>query len=296
MLDDERTLQSLLDSGLVSTEDAELIAGFARSRETSVARASIESGLVSERALVARLSEDLAVPSVSLERFEGKPELFAVLPPPFVKRHRALPVGLKERDGELTLFVAMENPYDLDILEALDECCVHPIVPLLAGPLDLDRAIGRVYAVPPAPEPIEYTAPPQRSSDPDQSGMFGGFGAATQADVASALSLLDDIPRNRHSDATPPSGVDIELPPGERSDSMSLSLSQLPLASGRDAGTSQGNPAADARRNAFQRGATSRLGLPWTSRRSDELVRAVTRLLIERGVFTEEELLEALDG
>jgi len=372
MIDDERIRRSLTQTGLVNGERVLELEAFARSRALPLYRAAIASGVVTEPLLVSNLAAALGVPSVSLENFTAKPALVDLLPADVVRRHRVVPVGLKPRDGETTLFVAMEDPQDLDALEAISMRCPYPVVPLLAGPFDLDAAVARVYpTVPPSPRsssqgPFLAEAPPSLAGGaspqpPSRSPLPPpGFGAARASqlppsspftasrpsslqvamepplspdaptppprdsasssslggarsrsphhdlfanvmndlershapDMLSALSLLDDIPRDRHEVPTSPTGFSAVAEPSGRG--RTESSASPPVAPGPPRGTRRPDVAGFSRRPvAASESAVPRM--PWEARPTDDLVRALVTLLLRRGLVSQSELLQALD-
>lgn len=334
MIHDDRIREALLNGGLASEEEVAQLAQTASHMGTSLYRAVLAVSDVAETDLVGYLSTILEVSSVSLQQFRGKPTLIALLPPNVVKRHRVLPVGLKDQDGQETLFLAMEDPHDLDALEAVGHMCPHPIVPLLAGPVDLDSAIHRVYSSDAVEPPVasssllieEPTGPTDavQSSPGDvlnDSGLFGDafreLDLAQPSDMHSALSMLDDIPRNRHEEVTSPTGFD--LVPGEES-ALGRAMSVGPRGSdtsfGRPAHNEPGVSRAPLNRShsglnfdASGLNVDARPGMTldrpglgmhmddtWRGKPLRQVVEAVVQVLIDRGVLTEEEIEEKLRG
>lgn len=366
---DEQVRAALLRSQQASPAQLDAWQADAEATRQPLYAVVIEEGGVPEAALVTALSELLGVPSVALDAFEGKPELQTVLPSEVLYRLRALPIGLKPRDGVPTLFVAMTDPLDVDALEELAANTTHPVVALLAGASDLTRALER--AVP--REPLGFAAPsramPQRATrqappmplalDADDSGMFthedaqSGFSLADSvaevsaaydaapadeplfeafggelpharaSDMHSALSLLDDIPRNRHSVDTSPSGFvsipelsDSDLPGVKESggypttgtsSGLGLDDSRFRLEDSRfslegssgasstiDGRTGMGLPNAGVPtlRAADPRGDDR---VDWQRVPPDQLIHGLVRLLLRRGLITPAELADVLD-
>ncbi len=308
MIDDDRIRETLLVSGLANPEELTDYEGEAAARGLTFYRAVLAVGRVTETDLVAHLAGALEVPSVSLANFGAKPQLVELVSPAIIKKHRVLPVGLKPRDGEEKLFLAMEDPHDLDALGAVAaDCPAYPLVPLLAGPLDLDAAITRVYssapplpALPPRSVPADITGPHAAAGTLDILGVSDLFGDVIDpidlgqpSDMHSALSLLDDIPRNRHEEITSPTGFDI-IAAGESV----LGRSRLsPLRPE----TAFGKPAShdvSMLQTGFSRsnlGVTLERGAGWRSRPIRQVLEALVRVLIKRGLVTEDEINAALD-
>lgn len=300
MLHDDRIRKTLLASGLADSDELRELEIVSMQRGTSLYRAAVLNGRIDEAELVAHLAAALGVASVSLRNFAAKQNLVDVLPAALVRKHRSLPVGLKPQDDEIALFVAMDDPHDLDALEAVGQACRLPVVPLLAGPIDLDEAIERVY---PRVERERdsgnaATVPPVGDSGPDAfANVLQDLERAQSSEMLSALSLLDDIPRNRHEHITPSTGM---APVGPATD-----LSEPPPAPARRQASTLGfgsttafsKPAPDTERPKTKPG-FQRAGPPvantWRSRDSDELVRALVDILLRRGLISEAELRAAL--
>lgn len=300
MLDDARVRKTLVASGLLTPEEVTEIEVIAFRRGLSFYRTAVELDRVQETAAVSHVAGALGVPSVSLEKFTAKPKLMDVLPLDLVRGYRVLPVGLKPRDGELTLFVAMDDPQDLDALEAVSQHCYHPVVPLLAGPIDLDRALERVYPDPlldgPGAPPLSPPPPPftPRSHTARQdifANVLDDLDHAAASDMLSALSMLDDIPRNRHDEVTSPSGFPAaEVPPIAQVAERSASNTESNYGRTHLAG-----PGRDPSASGFQHAgpASSSLGISLAS--GDPLAAALARVLIAKGILTNAELEEALE-
>ena len=365
---DEQVRAALLRSQQASPAQLDVWQAEAEATRQPLYAVVIEEGGVPEAALVTALSELLGVPSVALDAFEGKPELRAVLPAEVLYRLRALPIGVKPREGVPTLFIAMTDPLDVDALEELAACTSYPIVALLAGASDLTRALERAvpreplgFAAPSRPLPSRATAPapPMPIALDDHAGsmfvhedadsgfsladavaegsasyeaaadapLFERFGdalpQARPSDMLSALSLLDDIPRNRHSVDTSPSGLvsipelsDSDLPGVQESGGFASTSgsSGLGLDDSRlrldDSRFSLEPPRSESSAVAGRTG----LGLPnagvptlrakdvrgddrveWHEVPAERLIHGLVRLLLRRGLITPSELADVLD-
>lgn len=309
MIDDDRIRETLLDSGLADIHDLAAFNDVAERGHISLYRAVLMSGRVDETELVAHLAAAMETPSVLLENFGPKPQLTSLLPVEVVREFRLLPVGLKPRDGEDTLFVAMEDPTNLNALSMLGQKFPEvPVVPLLAGPLDLDAAIARVYPNAPPPMPgqprsiHEVVTGPQVIEEATLSALSNADIFAEHAldsieriqpsDMHSALSLLDDIPRNRHEEITSPTGFDVVMPLNDSGAAVSVS----PFGDVR-APRSTLNDTAAPRTGYLQ----SKMGVPmghaegWRARPARQVLEALISVLVDKGLVTEAEIDDALE-
>jgi hypothetical protein len=106
----------------------------------------IDHGLVPEESLVALVGQVLRVPCVSLKDFKADPDLSRMLPAELAARWRAIPLGWDQTpDGKTQVYLAMANPLDMEALEELGDYAGGDVVPLLAGPIDIDQTLERVY-------------------------------------------------------------------------------------------------------------------------------------------------------
>jgi hypothetical protein len=360
MADDDLVQKVLVQTGRLNLDSLRELRRHAAQNSQSLFEAAVGSGLATEDQIVSDMSRLISVPCVSLRDFQAKPTLLATLPTQFIVQSRVLPVGLKPKEGKLTLFVAMVDPLDIDLLDAISEQTTYPVSALLAGPLDLDTAIQRCVGVAPsrgtpapaAPAPAapsalveprlpmaqelpslrSAVAPQPASAQPTvpnpaiqnarvrSDDIFADVMddlAERPSDMLSALSMLDDIPRNRHELATSPAGHESiqggQLPylTPESDDDFGLSRSgfnreasksRLPMKiepkprseyeveSNFGNATGFGMPVSE---RAFQR-AQKQGERAWTEVPTDDLLRAVVRVLLERGYFAEADILAAL--
>lgn len=106
----------------------------------------LESGKVSEHALYQGLSARFGLPYVRLREFEADPLALYKLSNQLVRTYRVLPLMIHQG----SLIVAVRDPSNTDILDALSELTRLPVKAVLATPRDIDRAISIHY--PPAEE------------------------------------------------------------------------------------------------------------------------------------------------
>ncbi|GAB0147848.1 type II secretion system ATPase GspE [Marichromatium sp. PS1] len=104
-------------------------------------------GLVAERALAEALAAELGLELVESERFPGAPVAEERFTPRFLKDARVLP--LAERDGVLE--VALANPADPFVVQAVRLAAAGPVRLAVALPSVLEQSFERLYEA--APEP-----------------------------------------------------------------------------------------------------------------------------------------------
>lgn len=133
----------LVRAGVVTPEQADAAAAVHRANERTIGQQLLADGAVTEIDLAAALSYQLDVPFVFLGSLPVDEVAVHLTPPDLARAHRLLVVGA--RGGEL--LVAMERPTDLRAREALAARTGRRVVPLLALASDLEREIGRRFAV-----------------------------------------------------------------------------------------------------------------------------------------------------
>ncbi len=231
MFSDDNQVAALLRAGdLLSDPQIDQLRQQAAAAQSPLYQFLIEQAIVDEDAIVKVFAPAIGIGGVSLKEFTGDALLMSIAPTDVLRREGILPVGIDEAGSRRVLYVAMADPSNESGIRTLSEYSNLPIVPLLAGPMDLLAAINRCadrhvngpdelardfdtlgdsdlnledFMVS-GPRPVAF------SSDVSILDEFiEGGSAATGGSLVSALSLIDDIPRNRHSAATPPGGTEV---------------------------------------------------------------------------------------
>jgi type IV pilus assembly protein PilB len=105
----------------------------------------VRLGLVTEIQLTQVLSNQLAVPWVSLYHVDFTRELLTLVPAEVAEKYCMIPIYVRHvRKVGNTLFVAMNDPTNADALEVLRAASGLPVKPMIAPPSDIRSAI-RVY-------------------------------------------------------------------------------------------------------------------------------------------------------
>lgn len=111
----------------------------------------VSTGLISEPVLAQTLSNQLSIPWVSLPHVEFSRELLNLVKPEMAKAYGLIPVYLRKSRGSLrgggaehVLYVAMDDPTHVGVLDELSQTLGMPIRPMVAVPSDVRSAI-RVY-------------------------------------------------------------------------------------------------------------------------------------------------------
>lgn len=116
-------------------------------------------GFVDENVLTAFLSKQLDMPCVSLNNIEIAPRVRARLTREQVLKYHAVPVRLVRNN----LSVALTDPLEMDVIEALERETGLTVAPMVAPESSIAEAIERLY-----PDP----AKPSAAAAPDGGGAF----------------------------------------------------------------------------------------------------------------------------
>ena len=292
MIDDQRFGAVLLERSLLTEVQVRQLSALASSRQTSVYRAAVESRAVEEETAVRIAAKLLGVKAVSLKGFAAPPELVNIYPQSMMEQYRFVPISLEEG----RLFLAMEDPTDSEALRVAGELWSGTLTTILVGPLDLMEVFRRLRggSVAAAPK-VEVT--PFRFADPAAAGRVP---LQPSPALGSALMSRGDAERANRAAGQPArlGPIDVVLDEGsselettalpERSAASDpFSTESLPagqvsspflLSLGDNAAVSRAEVAARAVRQAG----------------ADELLRALVRALLARGLVSEAELAEQL--
>jgi hypothetical protein len=124
----------------------------------------IKLGMVQEGQLVRALAKQFDLPVASLAGKKIAPEVIALVPAKVACEHSVIPLFVKKEGRKGQLFLGMEEPSDLGVLDDLAFRTGMMIRPVMVGPSEIGEAIDRYYTGKPAaaaPAPAE----PIRSGD-----------------------------------------------------------------------------------------------------------------------------------
>jgi len=164
--------QLLLDAHLISAQQLEQVLAFQKTDGRKLGVLLVESGFVTDTQLAQVLSQQLAVPWVSLHHIDFSRELLAKVPREVAEKYSLVPIYVRQVRGQGdTLYVAMEDPIND---EALKDCAASsglPTRPMIASPTDIRTAIQVYYQgvtsiVPAPPRPTVSKPPPVPSRPP----------------------------------------------------------------------------------------------------------------------------------
>ncbi len=107
--------------------------------------ALIKLGFLSERDLVRGLASQLELPIADLEGKRIPRAVLELVPAAFAEEFTCLPLFVKEELGIETLFLGMDDPLNLDVLDDLSFRIGMPVRPVVVAPSELNEGIDRFY-------------------------------------------------------------------------------------------------------------------------------------------------------
>jgi hypothetical protein len=216
----------------------------------------VKLGMVEEVHLIRALATQLGLPVASLAGKRIADDVVALVPARIASEHGVMPL-FKKREGTKTqLFVGMEDPSNLAVLDDLGFLTGMEIHPVMIGPTELGEAIDRYYLV-------GGVAPANRRPEPNE--MLGERNLRSLVDTETADEGAD-------SQAAAASDAVAAAPSRDRSIDLDETVEKPPVNELPDG-------LLDDIANALE-----------DSQKSRVVVRAIVQILIEKGIVTLEEV------
>lgn len=139
----------LLREGLVT--QSQLRAALSEQKNTahSLGRVLVEKGIISEEVRKNVLQKAFGLKTIDLKSVKIDPILTVLIPSAFAQKHRILPI---RQEGDGILVVAMEDPSDMMVLDAVRNQVGMKIRPFIADSQELAQALIEQYHGEKAPE------------------------------------------------------------------------------------------------------------------------------------------------
>lgn len=251
-------------------EPAQLTAALEEQQRTGglLGLALVRMGVVDERTLVRALAGQLNLPVIQLQGKQISSEVLDLVSVELVEKHRCLPLLINGEGDARMLYLGMEDPSDSDVVAEICTLVGMNVQAVLVAPTDLDEGIYRHYecagfGAEPLPEPQSTAAPSSSQSVSMLAPMAQVIDPNTDGMKA---SCLDDV-------GPEPSFVGLDELGSEEPDGP-LEFEDSPAL-----------PSDDPTEKAQGASASS-----------DSMLRAIAQLLVEKGVFTREELVKQLQA
>ncbi|HPG26426.1 MAG TPA: hypothetical protein PLW10_12390 [Myxococcota bacterium] len=266
----------------------------------------VKLGMVEEGELVRALAQQLDLPVAQLSGKAIREDVLALVPARVAIEHSVVPLFTRGEGRARELFLGMEDPSNLDVLDDLSFRTGLEIRPVMVAPSELGEAIDRYYLGgrtekrPAGPERAESTAtvaPPAAHAAPaPQSAPTASAPSAPVALAPSAPTALVTTPAIA-LDASPTIDLDAPLPVGSEEqpspgpDEVASAMEEP--APARSAARAVDAPALarEGSRPPRDPALVAELGrLQAELDRSRIALRALAQILIEKGVLTAAEL------
>ena len=137
----DRISDFLINSKLVKKEDLGKAQGIHKEKGGNLGKILVQLGLVSERDLVAILSEELNIPSMNLSKYKVTPEIVSLIPQQIACRYNLIPIS---KIGN-TLTIAMEDPLNIFAIDDIKALTNFNIDIILSSSKEILEAIDNYY-------------------------------------------------------------------------------------------------------------------------------------------------------
>jgi len=151
--------ESLVEAGLI--DGLQLRSALADQRRwgNRLGKTLVKLGFVEEQTLMRHLSRLMGQPLAEIRDRTIDPEVLALLPAGLAEKHRCLPLFVEDDGAARYLYLGMEEPADLDVLDALQLRTGFEICPVLIGYRELDQGLRRFYRLGPGGERVAAPEP-----------------------------------------------------------------------------------------------------------------------------------------
>ncbi|MFZ5622650.1 MAG: type II secretion system ATPase GspE [Pseudomonadota bacterium] len=138
---EQRLLQALLTRGHLREDDLARVQRLRQETGTPLCSLLRRLGAVGERQLAEAFSETLDLPLLTAADYPDAPLLPELLAARFLRAHRSVPVGA----GRDSVTLAMEDPLDGFVIEAVALAAGRPVVAAVGLSADIEAALERLY-------------------------------------------------------------------------------------------------------------------------------------------------------
>lgn len=198
MVSAQKLLDALVSQNALDVKKAEAIKLEVIQANQNVEEYLTRKHLVSDEQLVQAKATAMGVPYINLAGKGISPEVLTYIPEPVARRYTIVPFDFNPENNMLS--VAMEDPFDLYVIQFLEQKTGKRIKPFMATKLDIEAIIDERYA---QNLGIEVTAALKETATPEvrtvDAGNLGEI--IKEAPIAKIVStLLEYAVKNRVSD------------------------------------------------------------------------------------------------
>lgn len=190
-------LDILIAKGSLSKEDSEKFEVESLQKNEPIDQYLIQHSQVKHEDILEAKGTILNTPVVHIDKVPIAPQALSLIPESISRRYNLIPFELVENNTFLK--VAMENPFDIQIIEFLEKKTSKRIQPFLAFPEDITKAIEAFYTQGLSPDVVEALKEVQPEVKTIRSDQIGNF--IKEAPIAKIVStILEYAIRGRASD------------------------------------------------------------------------------------------------
>lgn len=140
IITDEELKALILKTGLATIQSLQELEEFARNSNVSLVDALIEKDIISDENLGILIADFLHIPFTILSKLSIPEETFRIVPEKIARKHKVIPF---EKAVE-SLKVAMVDPRNTDVLQAISKKTGLKVIPYLTTERDIDNIL-RIY-------------------------------------------------------------------------------------------------------------------------------------------------------
>jgi len=105
----------------------------------------VSLGFIDEEAMIRTLARQLKLPVAWLDGKWVEPQVLELVPAEIARKHCCLPLTVTDGAAGKVLHLAMQDPGNLEVLDAVSFRIGHKVSPVLASPTELEDALQRHY-------------------------------------------------------------------------------------------------------------------------------------------------------
>lgn len=179
----------LLNEGLISERVLARAIELQKQSGGRLGEILISMGAVSAAQFYRALAKQLQAPFCDLRTTTPDPEAIKLFTAAEAKAFRAIPLFIRGT----TLDVAVENPADLNRLEAIRAKTGYRVFPHLAVPEDIDQAMRRYYEIPDAEGSKEPGSQRVAEFTTQEAGVYQAQSGESRLDDSPAVAMVDNL-------------------------------------------------------------------------------------------------------
>ncbi len=158
--------EMLVEAQVITREQLEEVLTLQKQDGRRIGTLLVETGIVTETQVTQILSQQLSVPWVSLYHIDFSRQLLDLVPRELAERHCLVPIFVRRVRGQgNTLYVAMDDPANLQAQEEVGGYAGLPVRAMIAPPSDIRSAI-RVYYASESEADAPASEGPEDATDP----------------------------------------------------------------------------------------------------------------------------------